>query len=268
MQSTAETKHAVDADELLVLWQQPSTRAMLPVAILEFDGTTYRFRYIDGADGIEGFRALLGFPEFDRLYESQELFPLFQERVLDTSRSDFVSVIEGLALDPSLATPWEQLVHTGGTSEGDTIQVTPFPRATADGWECMFLAAGLRYFQHKSVRTDRGITKTYSSTQFEDLLASLSPGDSLDVELEVENDYNNQAQLLFHDGNVVAYLPDWLARLTAPWVSGGNSVAAKIVRINEPGAGWHLRLMASVSTGEPFGAMEARLRGGETLRYS
>ena len=266
MQSVIDSGPVATIAELLVLWQQPSSRAMLPVAILSFDGELYRFRYVDGAAELDGFRPLLGLHDFDREYESDELFPLFRERVLDPARSDYQRVVDELDLDPAHATPWEQLIRTGGTSEGDTIQVTPFPRATETGWECVFLAAGLRYFQQKSVRTARGSTPIYTAAEFEDVLASLVPGDHLEVIPELGNDYNPSAQLLFHEEKVVAYLPDWLARLCAPWANGGNALVGKTIRVNEAGAGWHLRLMAVVSAEEPFAEVDTRLRDGEALK--
>ena len=131
----------------------------------------------------------------------------------------------------------------------------------------MFLAAGLRYFQQKSVRTARGSTPIYTAAEFEDVLASLVPGDHLEVIPELGNDYNPSAQLLFHEEKVVAYLPDWLARLCAPWANGGNALVGKTIRVNEAGAGWHLRLMAVVSAEEPFAEVDTRLRDGEALKY-
>ena len=267
MQSTLEAESVTTVSELLVLWQQPSNRAMVPVAILAFDGKSYSFRYLDTAKSLAQFRPLIGFRDFDEIYESDELFALFQERVLDPSRADYASVVQGLALDPLLATPWEQLVRTGGSSEGDTIQVTPFPHSVSDGWECIFLAAGLRYFQEKTVMTDRGESSTYTPERFEEILKSLSPGDALEVVLELDNTYNPHAQLLFYGDDVLGYLPDWLARLTAPWVKAGRPLVGRIVRVNEAGAGWHLRLMVAISSEEPFGTIDARLRDGETLRY-
>ncbi|WP_309615726.1 hypothetical protein [Salinibacterium sp.] len=267
MQSVVDAESAVAVTELLVLWQQPSTRAMLPIAVLSFDGEYYRFRYLDGVADLEGFRALVGFREFEREYQNEDLFPLFQERVLYPGRSDYGRVVQELDLDPSKATPWEQLIRTGGSSEGDTIQVTPFPRATAGGWECLFLAAGMRYFQEKSVKTHRGTSVTYTEGEFEALLSALSSGDSLEVVLEVDNTYNPSAHLLFYGDHIVGYLPDWLARLTAPWVVEGNPVVGQIVRLNESGAGWHLRLMVVISADEPFADLDSRLRLGKALRY-
>jgi hypothetical protein len=58
--------------ELLVTWQQPETRAMLPVARLSFDGESYRFNYLPAAKSIDGFRPLIGFKDVEKSYESGE----------------------------------------------------------------------------------------------------------------------------------------------------------------------------------------------------
>lgn len=135
----------VTETELLVIWQQPSTRAMIPVGVLKFDGETYAFEYLLNVAHVAEFRPLLGFRDLTKRYESDELFPLFHERVMDPTRPDFVRVLDELSLDPASATPWEQLVRSGGSSEGDTLQVTPFPRESTEGWTCTALAAGVRY---------------------------------------------------------------------------------------------------------------------------
>ena len=122
--------------ELLVVWQQPSTRAMIPVGVLTFDGETYTFEYLPNVAGVDEFRPLLGFRDLAETYESDELFSLFRERVLDPTRPDFARVLDGLSLDPASATPWEQLVRSGGSSEGDTLQVTPIPRKHEACWTC------------------------------------------------------------------------------------------------------------------------------------
>lgn len=112
------------ATRLLVTWLQPSTRVRIPVGVLAFDGLLYTFEYLPSVAEIEEFRPLLGFRDFTVTYESDELFPLFLERVLKTSRPDFLHVLKDLKIDPDSATPWEQLVCSGGSSEGDTLSVT------------------------------------------------------------------------------------------------------------------------------------------------
>ncbi len=112
------------ATRLLVTWERPSTRARIPVGVLAFDGLLYTFEYLSSVADVEEFRPLLGFPILAETYESEELFPLFLERVLKPSRPDFLHVLKDLKIDPDSATPWLQLVRSGGSSEGDTLAVT------------------------------------------------------------------------------------------------------------------------------------------------
>lgn len=255
--------------ELLVTWQQPSTRAMLPVARLSFDGETYRFSYLPTASATEGFRPLIGFKDLGKTYESDELFPLFHERILDPARDDFERVLTELDLDPRSATPWEQLVRSGGGSEGDTLQVTPLPHKDGSEWRCTALAAGLRYFKVKSVQTDWGATPVYSEGELEVVLASLVAGNTLEVRNEIGNTYNPDALLLFTDsGDVVGYLPDWVARVTAAARRhGGTMPSVTVERVNAADSGWHLRLLVSVRWDATIGRLAPRLLSGELLGY-
>lgn len=255
------------ASELLVLWQHPESRAMVPVAILSFDGSHYRFKYLPAAERLDGFRPLLGFRDLSETYESDELFPLFKERVLDPTRPDFHRVLERLDLDSAHATPWEQLVRTGGVSEGDTLQVTPFPHESDEGWSCTVLAAGLRYLMIKSVATEHRTMGPYAPDDFEAHLGRLRTGDLLSVEREIGNRYNEAAQLLIEAGEVIGYLPDWLARLTAPLIEAGEKISARVMRVNDPAAGWHLRLLVEVRAGEAYEAADRRLRTDTFTAY-
>lgn len=256
----APNPDVVTETELLVVWQQPSTRAMIPVGILTFDGETYAFEYLPNVGHVAEFRPLLGFRDLSKRYESGELFPLFHERVMDPTRPDFVRVLDELSLDPASATPWEQLVRSGGSSEGDTLQVTPLPRESKGGWSCTALAAGVRYLAKKTVRTTAGQTRLYSDVALEALLDGLVPGQPLRIIAEVGNDYNPDAQLFFteHD-DPIGYVPDWLAKLTAPCLQDGTSVQAVVERVNGLSAGWHLRVLVTLQVGESFAGLQGRI---------
>ena len=53
---------------LVVTWQHPETREISPIGLLSFDGRKYTFGYLVSAPTVEGFRPLLGFPEFKLQY--------------------------------------------------------------------------------------------------------------------------------------------------------------------------------------------------------
>lgn len=103
---------------LFLAWQAPTnskrSRAWFPVGQLdaEPEASHYRFRYTQGALKAQhdvGFMPLLAFPEFERVYKSDELFPLFKNRVVSSKRTDFEEYIRWLDLDRGRADPIEIL---------------------------------------------------------------------------------------------------------------------------------------------------------------
>lgn len=253
--------------ELLVKWQQPSTRALRPIAVLSFDGEAYRFSYLPSVHSLEGFRPLVGFPDLDKRYESRTLFPLFRERVLDPSRSDFTRYVSELDLDPEEATPWEMLTRSGGDSAGDTLQLQPFPRRTHAGWGCRAMAAGVRHLALKEVDFGWKRSGLYSAEGLEALLASLHAGDELHVTREVGNKWEPAAALLVtSSGDAIGYLPNWLARLAEPLTRSDSSrCRARVERVNPLDAGWHLRVLFDLQADEAYELAYDRLVDGEVL---
>ncbi|MES1147335.1 MAG: DNA-binding protein, partial [bacterium] len=66
---------------LFLAWQAPAdaahSRAWFPVGRLDAEPEHYRFQYIGGAKrahDVVGFEPLLAFPDFNKVYESVELF--------------------------------------------------------------------------------------------------------------------------------------------------------------------------------------------------
>lgn len=242
------TRSAPDVDEsrLIVSWQHPDVRAMEPVGVLSFDGATYRFEYLERARTLDGFQPLLGFPEIGRLYESDELFPLFAQRAMDPRRPDFERYVRDLALDAT-SSPWEQIARSGGGREGDTLQLFPVPRFVDGSWHCYFLASGVRYMMSKSVRIDGEDRGSYSLPQLEDLLSGLKAQEPLSIHSESENNWSSFALLLAtSDGQPLGYVPHLLVEaLQAPVASGAVQMAVE--QVNPADAGWHMRLLVEMN---------------------
>jgi hypothetical protein len=112
---------------LYLAWQAPSgshrNRAWFPVGRLDAsspadDQQRYRFRYTEGARSAErevGFRPLISFPDFQQDYTSENLFPLFQNRVLSPKRPDFPEYIEWLDMTREEADPISILSVSDGS---------------------------------------------------------------------------------------------------------------------------------------------------------
>ena len=107
---------------LTVTRADPRTLARHDVGELSFDGETYEFRYLTAAAAHPGFRPLLGFPDLYTTYTSPTLFPLFAQRVLSPTRSDYSAYMRSLWLDEG-STAWQQLAVSGGQRSSDTIMV-------------------------------------------------------------------------------------------------------------------------------------------------
>ena len=117
---------------LFVAWQNPETRRFYPVGRLaQVTGDTcddcFEFVYIAAAREAEqqGFLPFLSFPELEELYRGRELFPMFANRILPTSRPDFSEYLEQLGLPPATSSPVQILSRSGGRRATDTLRALP-----------------------------------------------------------------------------------------------------------------------------------------------
>ncbi len=119
---------------LYLAWWQPDHR-WWPVGRLSREGSDYVFTYTQGARSAEeaGFRPLSSFPDFDQVYVSTQLFPMFQNRLPPQSRPDYEDFIEWLDLERGEADPLVMLARSGGQRETDMFEVFPIPERSAEG---------------------------------------------------------------------------------------------------------------------------------------
>lgn len=250
MQSLAisdRTAHSVEAGprDLLVLWQHPVTRGFKVIGRLGFDGHTYTFCYTYGAAQTDGFRALPGLRDISRPYQSDQLFPVFAQRSMDPSRPDFTRYVERLGLSPESATPWEQIIHSGGYRAADTIQLLEAPRIVDGRAVVTFLVHGVRYIPNVN-RTLFNEIHSISSEQHEEALRRLRPEERLELIPEPTNSSNPKATLVGDlQGTPIGYVPDVLVHGIRKSASDYPSQATlRVVHVNGPDAPSHLRLTA------------------------
>lgn len=208
---------------LVVAWQNPESRRIAPVALLDHGHDEYRFRYLRRALLVPGFRPFLNFPDWRTDYRSERLFPLFAQRIMSPRRPDFQAFLRQLDLAPG-ATPWEQLARSEGRSSGDTIQVFPVPAVGADGsTTCMFLVHGVRYCN-------------------EGRLPPLVRGREVELVPEPTNPKNPLAVQVVVDGAAIGWVPDLLLDYVRG-VREAGSVRAVVQHVDGPEAPPHLRVL-------------------------
>lgn len=188
---------------LFVAWRAggPDNGHWGPVGRLEHVPSGYRFVYTRGARTLEGFTPFPEMPELGAVYESDELFPLFANRLLTPSRPEYEAFLTWGGFDPSHPPdPIAILGVTGGHRATDALEL--FPCAVADASGCYvnkFFLHGIRWFPSAHPR-----------------IAALQSGETLGLMPDISNPYDREAVAVrtsdAHDPHLIGYVPRYLAR--------------------------------------------------------
>jgi len=235
---------------LFLAWQDPDERDWYTVGRLDQKDGTYIFQYTKGAKQAQehGFDPIVSFPDFQRTYESDEIFPLFANQVLSRNRPEFDNFVEWLSIPKDEADPIAILARTGDQVT-DTLEIFPYPQKRDEHtYTLHFFVRGLRH----------------QSTCAIDRAKKLKSGDPLLLTPDVQNEHDPNACLLRtaeqeeQDMHLMGYLPRYLAREFArlPKEEMRNSTV-KVVRVNPSPAPVHFRILCRLtmnwtSEGMPF----------------
>ncbi len=81
---------------------------------------------------------------------SNELFPLFSNRLLPKSRPEYRDYLKWLGLDENKTDEMEMLARSGGQRATDTLEIVPCPEPSANNsYEVYFFSHGLRHLSEK-----------------------------------------------------------------------------------------------------------------------
>lgn len=223
---------------LFLAWQAPSdspkSRAWFPIGRLDAQPAekSYRFRYTGGALTAHrdvGFEPLLSFPDFEKSYESSELFPLFKNRVISEKRKDFLEYISWLDLDRGHADPIEILSVSGGSRMTDNLEVFPKVETDEDGrFHFRFFLHGLRHLGETAMAR----------------AAELKAGDPLRVMVELNNPATRLAvSLMTDDYQMIGWAPRYLVEDLISAVPNAPELTAEVARVNLDGAPSNKRIL-------------------------
>lgn len=249
---------APQSRDLLVLWQHPVTREIVPIGRFSYDGGEYTFGYTRAAAEVEGFRPLPGFQDLGRRYVTRRIPAVFDQRVMESDRPDYAEYVASLGLSPADATPWEQIVESGGARAGDTLQFMQVPRVAEGRAWARFFANGVRHIADAQ-RVVGGRSVNVTAAQHEAALRSLSVGDAVLIEAEEGNPADECACLITTDGVPLGWVPRALSAGIRRLNEAGP-VSALVTRIGEPGTPSHLRLVVDLDVEAPSG-FEFDVRG-------
>ncbi len=212
---------------LFLAWQDSNpSRAWFPVGQLDADvkHSLYRFRYIGGAKRAQekaGFPLLIEFPSLEEDYQSSELFPLFQNRVMNNKRPDFTDYLRSLDFSKEVD-PIEILSVNGGQRVTDAYEV--FPKIEKDDtgqFTCRFFLHGWRRVNNAA----------------QERINHLEPGEKLYLTLELTNPATGLAvQIQTEDYYMLGWAPRYLVADLVAGMAESPEYSARVVRVNPPSA--------------------------------
>lgn len=206
---------------LFLAWQAPDSRAWYPVGRLDANTShpDFIFQYTHGALTAQrdGFHTISAFPELHRRYESTELFPLFQNRII-AHRRGFAEYVQSLDMDVNNVDPLDILAITGGERQTDSFEVFPkLVKNPQNSFHCRFFLHGIRYCA--STARNRAL--------------SLQPGEELRISIELNNPATTLAlQLSTQDYEFVGWSPRYLVNDLLKATSEYSQLKAKVIRNN------------------------------------
>lgn len=189
---------------LFVAWRSGDTSngRWGPVGRLEHVASGYRFVYTRGAQVLPGFHPFPGMLDLEAVYESEDLFPLFANRLLARSRPEYEAFLVWGGFDPNNPPdPLAVLSVTEGRRATDSLEVFPCPMPDSDGcYTNKFFLHGIRWMPPAAIER----------------IGKLRPGESLGLMPDHNNNYDHQAvavrtSIEGSDRFWIGYVPRYLA---------------------------------------------------------
>jgi len=183
---------------LFVAWQDPQSRQWAPVGRLSRHAEKYHFVYTQGAKEMVNFTPFGRMTDLRAEYVSEELFPLFANRILAKSRPEYDQYLGWLGMERSKYDALDELARTGGVRATDSLELFACPEPTKDlNYEVYFFGRGLRHLHPENQQR----------------AAELKPGERLYVMPDPQNEFDSMA-LLMRTGDpitLVGYAPRYFS---------------------------------------------------------
>ncbi|MDJ0572893.1 MAG: HIRAN domain-containing protein [Pleurocapsa sp. MO_192.B19] len=223
--------------KVFLAWQDSQSRHWFPIGKLTFDGENYHFVYIYGvkkAQAESNFKLLRSFPERDRIYKSSELFPLFSNRLMRSSRPDYQDYIQWLNIPQNEDDPIAILARSGGRKATDTFEIFPCPEKNENGvYHLHFFVHGLRYMPECSIEK----------------VKQLELKERLYLTRDFQNTYDSNALLLrTKERHNLGYCPRYLAAdIIEVLTQNPQLIEVRVERINFAPTPIQFRLLCNMT---------------------
>ncbi len=216
-----------------------------PIARLDRVADGWRFLYLEGARTLPSFRSFYEFPDLDRVYESDDLFPLFTNRLLTKSRPEYEAWLTWGGFNPSNPPePIALLGVTEGRRVTDPIEVFPCPQPDLNGcYLNRFFVHGVRWMPEPA---QQAILKLKEGDRMALLPDRFNPADPNAVALRPLDDSIGRY--------LIGYIPRYLAADVCHLFEQCNVefINVSVLRVNRD-APWQHRLLCQMNACWPDG---------------
>lgn len=132
--------------EFFLNWQDPFDRRWLAVGKLMQIDELFLFAYTKGALTSEQFTPFGNMTDMHSVYVSNELFPIFANRVLSERRPEYSRYLEWSRIsNDRLVDPLLLMSRMGGARATDTLQVYPVPSPIDGNYVTAFFSHGVSH---------------------------------------------------------------------------------------------------------------------------
>ncbi|MGC1030311.1 HIRAN domain-containing protein [Pantoea agglomerans] len=223
-----------NSNSVYVAWQAPDTRDWHVVGNLQSRKSGYVFKYTKGALTSSKFTKFSGMNDVSETYVSEDLFPLFKNRLLSPKRPEYPRFMSWLGLDNQDAEPIDILARTGGMRSTDNLQIFKKIELDEDGnFEHYFFLHGLGYLDESANRR----------------VSELNPGEMLRLCLDLQNPYDSEAVVVRADkpAEIVGYCPRYFAKvIKSLLINNPKSVSLVVEKISND-APHNYRLLCKIT---------------------
>ncbi len=175
--------------KLILAWRNPNQNGQwIPVGQLHSKNNKYIFEYTQGAKGTAGFVPFGLMNKLHDSYESEDLFPIFRNRLLPKSRPEYSSYINWLGFGEEKVSELDELARSGGIRATDSLQLFPVPENTNGMYDVMFFSHGIRHLPSNYIERVNHLnqaTQLYLmrdiQNKFDSFALALRTGDPIEI---------------------------------------------------------------------------------------
>lgn len=195
----------IKSDYLYLIWKNPQTRSRHRVGILK-KSDKYEFQYSKEIKKCqkEGFDLLVSFPDINKKYVSDMLFPEFLTRIPGPTRIDIDEILKKYKLKKYDA--FELLKNSGAKTSLDTLEfIDPILNLKGKNITREFYIAGTRYYCDRKNEEKININ------------------DKIILEPEVDNKVDKNAIKMKINDIFVGYVPNYYSEIISKYLSRKNN---------------------------------------------